>query len=68
MLSQPAISLSVNEKVRYVVMSQEHYYYLRTCEPEAAVAESKANLTDGRFVQETVSQHIKLLERINKSI
>jgi len=65
MLLQPEISLSVRGKVKYVVMSQEQYYYLRTCELEAALAESKADLTEGRFVKETVSQHIKRLKQIN---
>jgi hypothetical protein len=33
------VSLSVRGQVKYVVMSQEHYHYLRECELEAALAE-----------------------------
>jgi hypothetical protein len=29
------VSLSVRGQVKYVVMSQEHYHYLRECELEA---------------------------------
>jgi N-glycosylase/DNA lyase len=48
-------------------MSQEHYHYLRECELEAALAESKADLTSGRFVRETVAQHLKRLKQLNKA-
>ena len=39
LLLQPEVSLSVRGQVKYVVMSQEHYHYLRECELEAALAE-----------------------------
>jgi N-glycosylase/DNA lyase len=48
-------------------MSPEHYQYLRECELEAALAESKSDLVAGRFVKETVDQHLKRLKQINKS-
>jgi hypothetical protein len=48
-------------------MSQEQYQYLRECELEAAIAESKADLAGGRFIKETVSQHIKRLQKLNQS-
>jgi hypothetical protein len=48
-------------------MSQEHYHYLRECELEAALAESRADLAEGRFVKETVAQHVKRLKQINKA-
>jgi len=48
-------------------MSQQQYQYLRECELVAALAESKADLAGGRFVKETVTQHIKRLRQINKS-
>lgn len=54
-------------QVKYVVMSQQQYQYLRECELEAALAESKSDLVQGRFVKETVAQHIKRLKQINKS-
>ena len=48
-------------------MSQQQYQYLRECELEAALAESRTDLAGGRFVKETVAQHIKRLKQINKS-
>jgi hypothetical protein len=67
LVTEPEASVSVRGKVKYVVMRQEHYQYLRECELEAALAESKANLAGVRFVKETVAQHIKRLKQINKT-
>lgn len=67
LVSEPEASLSVRGQVKYVVMSQEQYQYLRECELEAALAESKADIAAGRFVKETVAQHIKRLKQLNKS-
>ena len=67
LFAQLVAPLSVRGRVRYVVMSQEHYQYLRECELEAAIAKSKADLAGGRFVKEIVSQHIKHLQKINQS-
>jgi len=67
LLTQPEAPLSVRGQVKYVVMRQEHYQYLRECELEAALAESKADLADGRFVKETVIQHLQRLKQINAS-
>ena len=68
LLTQPKVSVSVRGQIKYVVMSQEHYHYFRDCELEAALAESKADLTSGRFVRETVAQHLKRLKQLNKSV
>lgn len=65
LLNQPEAPISVRGKIKYVVMSQQHYQYLRECELEAALAESRADLANGRFVKETVAQHIKRLKQIN---
>jgi hypothetical protein len=59
--------VSVRGQVKYVVMSQQQYQYLRECELEAALAESRTDLVGGRFVKETVAQHIKRLKQINQS-
>jgi hypothetical protein len=48
-------------------MSQQQYQYLRECELEAALAESRTDLAGGRFFKETVAQHIKRLKQINKA-
>jgi len=67
LLDQLEAPVSVRGRVRYVVMSQEQYQYFRECELEAAIAESKADLAGGRFVKETVAQHIKRLQKMNQS-
>jgi hypothetical protein len=67
LLTQPEASVSVRGQIKYVVMSQEHYHYLRECELEAALAESKADLASDRFVKETVAQHLKRLKQLNKA-
>ena len=54
-------------EVKYVVMSKEQYQYLRECELEAALAESKADLDARRFVKETVAQHLRRIATINKA-
>ena len=60
--------VSVRGQVKYVVMSQQQYQYLRECELEAALAESRTDLVGGRFFKETVAQHIKRLKQINKAV
>lgn len=42
--AQSEVSISVRGQVKYIVMSKEHYHYLRECELEAAQAESKTDL------------------------
>ena len=63
--TQPEAAVSVRGQVKFVVMSSEQYQYLRECELEAALAESKADLEAGRYVKETVAQHIKRINAIN---
>ena len=67
LLTEPEASLSVRGQIKYVVMSQAHYHYLRECELEAALAESKANLASGHFVKETITEHLKRLKQLNKA-
>ena len=54
LLGQLEASVSVRGQVKYVVMSQQQHQYLRECELEAALAESKMDLAGGRFVKETL--------------
>lgn len=54
--------VSVRGADRFVVMSLEHYQYLRECELEAALAESRADIAAGRFVVESPAAHIKRLK------
>lgn len=61
---RPEAIVSVRGKDRFVVMEIEQYHYLRECELEAALAETRADIAAGRFVKETPAAHIK---RIKKS-
>jgi len=54
--------VSVRGKDKYVVMSFEQYFYLRTCELEAAIHETRKDLADGRFVTENPADHVKRIE------
>jgi PHD/YefM family antitoxin component YafN of YafNO toxin-antitoxin module len=55
--------ISVRGQNRYVVMSVETYNRLRECELDAAIAESKRDLAEGRYVKESVEKHIKRITR-----
>lgn len=58
---QSEISISVRGKERYVVMDVAHYHYLRECELEAALAQSRADVAAGRSVQESAESHVARL-------
>ena len=53
--------ISVRGKERFVVMSMEHYHYLRECELESALAQTRADLAEGRFVKESAEEHLARL-------
>lgn len=50
--------ITVQGRERYVVVSLEHYNYLRDCELEAALAETRRDIQTGKTVSESVEQHI----------
>ena len=54
--------ISVRSQNRFVVMGIEQYHYLRECELDAAWAASKADIAAGRFVIESVDEHIARLD------
>ena len=66
LLAQWEAPVTVSGQVKYVVMSNAQYQHLRECELAAVLAESKADLEAGRFVKETVAQHIQRIKEINK--
>ena len=61
---RPEAIVSVRGKDRFVVMEIEQYHYLRECELEAALSESRADIAAGRFVKGAPAAHVK---RIKKS-
>ena len=56
--------VSVRGKDRFVVMDMAHYHYLRECELEAALAQSRADVAAGRFVQESPEAHLARLDKL----
>ena len=56
--------ISVRGKNRYVVMDVKHYQYLRECELEAALAQSRADIAAGKFVIETPEAHLARLDQL----
>ena len=56
--------ISVRGTQRYVVMDVAQYHYLRECELEAALAQSRADVSAGRAVQETAQAHMDRLEAL----
>jgi PHD/YefM family antitoxin component YafN of YafNO toxin-antitoxin module len=61
---QPEVVVSVRGKDRFVVMELAHYHYLRECELEAALAQTRADLAAGRFVEESPEDHLKRIEAL----
>jgi PHD/YefM family antitoxin component YafN of YafNO toxin-antitoxin module len=51
--------ITVRGKEKFVVMDMQHYNYLRECELDAALHEIKADYKAGKFVTESVEEHIK---------
>ena len=56
--------VSVRGNDRFVVMDMAHYYHLRECELEVALAQGKADVAAGRFVQESPEAHLARLDTL----
>jgi PHD/YefM family antitoxin component YafN of YafNO toxin-antitoxin module len=56
--------VSVRGKERFVVMDIAQYHYLRECELEAALAETRADLAAGRYVQESPEEHVARVKSV----
>lgn len=54
--------VSVRGKDKFVVMDMARYRYLRECELDAALAQTRADLAAGRMVQEAPEAHLARLE------
>ena len=55
--------ITVRGKEKFVVMDMQHYNYLRECELDAALHETKADYQAGNFVSENVEKHIKRITK-----
>ena len=58
----PEAIVSVRGKDRFVVMDMAQYHYLRECELDAALAQTRADLAAGRMVQESPEAHLARLD------
>ena len=57
------VIVTVRGKNKYVVVPIEKYNYLRECELEAALSETKRDIKEGKFVKESVEKHVKRITR-----
>jgi hypothetical protein len=67
---QTEATISVRGAQRYVIMEMAQYHYLRECELEAALAQSRADVAAGRVVQESAEAHLSRLDvmvKVNES-
>ena len=48
--SAPEATISVRGKDKFVVMDMAHYHYLRECELDAALAQTRADMAAGHTV------------------
>lgn len=62
--TEPEAIVSVRGKDKFVVMDIAHYHYLRECELDAALAETRADLAAGRVVQESPAAHLARLDAL----
>jgi len=60
----PEAYISVRGKERFVIMDVDHYHYLRECELDTALAETRADLAAGRFVKESPEAHLARLDTL----
>jgi hypothetical protein len=56
------VIISVRSKDRFVVMEMAQYHYLRECELDAALAQSRMEIAAGQYTTETVAEHMASLE------
>jgi prevent-host-death family protein len=57
------VIITVRGKSKFVVIPIEKYNYLRECELDAAILESKKDIKEGKYIKESVEKHIKRITR-----
>jgi len=55
----PELMITVRGKEKYVVLDIEHYHHLREIELEAALLESRQDITNNKAVQESAEAHVQ---------
>jgi hypothetical protein len=61
---QPEAVISVRGKQRFVVMEVAQYHYLRECELDVALAQSRADEAAGRYIAESAQTHMERLDAL----
>ena len=56
---QHELVITVRGKEKFVVMDMQHYNYLRECELDAALHETRSDYQSENYVTESVEKHIK---------
>ena len=54
--------ITVRGKSKYVVLTIEEYNYLRECELEAALVESRKDIKEGNFHSDSIDEHLKRIK------
>ena len=57
------VIITVHGKSKYVVLPIEKYNYLRECELEAALIETRKDIKEGKYKKESVEKHLKRITR-----
>ena len=55
--------ITVHGKEKYVVMDMQQYHYLRECELDVALQETRADYQNSKFITESVEEHIKRITK-----
>lgn len=58
------VGLSVRGQLRYVVMDLAEFHRLRECELDLALQSSRADLAEGRWLEESVDAHLCRLDSL----
>jgi hypothetical protein len=59
----PEATVSVRGKDKFVVMELAHYHYLRECELEAALVQTRADIAAGRVIKESPAAHVARISK-----
>lgn len=57
--SNNEVIITVRGKSKYVVLPIAAYNSLRECELEIALIESRKDIENGKFIEESVEEHVK---------
>ena len=57
------VAISVRGTTRFVVVNVDYFQHLRECELEIAAREAREDIAAGRFVIETVEEHMARIRK-----